>query len=254
MLKAAVIFCSVWCGIFFSVPVAADPALTFMVIYPGSPPFLYRKDLQGEYRGVMADFLQGLTQNTGLEISYVETNRQRGEDALYKGSLDLALFSPVWLRQPTKLLISTPFLKHRSFLYSLNPFPAHFSVEDLPHGSSICTKRVYSYPVLGPHFISGKLMRIDSSSQSTMLKMLSKKRCDMAIMSEFNVMALSNVPKLDLPPLYRSEQVISEVVMSIMLRRGLTREQALINSYIEKFKASGELAKSLNYHTKLAFQ
>jgi len=254
MLKTAVIFCGLCWGVFFSVPVAAEPVLTFMVVYPGSPPFLYRKDQQGEYLGVIPDFLHGLTQSTGLEIRYVETNRQRGEDALYKGNLDLALLSPAWVRHPTKLLSSAPLVMHRSFLYGLEPFPAHFSVGNSPHGSIVCTKRVFDYPVLGGYFTSGKLIRMDSSSHTTMLKMLSKKRCDRAIMSEFNAMALSNVPGLELAPLYRSRRPVNQVGLNIMLRQGLTREQALINSYIEQFKASGALASSLDHHTRFAFQ
>ncbi|MFT6897610.1 MAG: polar amino acid transport system substrate-binding protein [Paraglaciecola sp.] len=254
MLKTAVIFCGLCWGVLFGAPVAAQPPLTFMVNHPGSPPFLYKKDAQGEYLGVVADFLQGLSKSTKLKIRFIDTNRQRGEDALYEGDLDLALLSPAWVRHPTKLLASKPLVMHRSFLYGLEPFPGDFSLQSLPTGSAICTRRVFDYPVLGPYFTSGKLMRMDSSSQTTMLKMLSKKRCHWAIMSEFNAMALSNVPGLELALLYRSAQPVNQVPLSIMLRQGLTREQALIDRYIEQFKASGELAESLDDHTRFAFQ
>jgi polar amino acid transport system substrate-binding protein len=254
MLKTAVIFCGLGWGVIFSAPVAAQPPLTFMVNHPGSAPFLYKKDAQGEYLGVVADFLHGLSKSTKLKIRFIDTNRQRGEDALYKGSLDLGLLSPAWVRHPTKLLASTPLVMHRSFLYGLAPFPDDFSLESLATGSAICTRRVFDYPVLSAYFTSGKLMRMDSSSQTTMLKMLSKNRCHWAIMNEFNAMALSNVSGLELPHIYRSKQPVNEVPLNIMLRQGLTREQALIDRYIKQFKASGELARSLDYHTSFIFQ
>lgn len=120
--------------------------------------------------------------------------------------------------------------------------------------NTICTKEGYTYPVLGQHFKSGQLLRVDSSSHSSMLQMLSVKRCDYAIMSEFNAMAISNIAELNLPTLYRTSEPVNQVTLHILLRPELVREKDLIDSQITQMNQSGQLNKSLRYHTLHGFK
>ena len=61
-------------------------------------------------------------------------------------------------------------LYYFSYFYSNLPFTNRLKLEDIT-GVDVCTRRGYIYPTLTAYFSSGKLKRVDSSDQLSMLNM-----------------------------------------------------------------------------------
>ncbi|MFT5677153.1 MAG: hypothetical protein ACI808_003105, partial [Paraglaciecola sp.] len=82
-----------------------------------------------------------------------------------------------------------PIVEHRSYLYSNQPFADGLKLEDVT-GVDVCARRGYIYPALTSYFSNGKLRRIDSSNQLSMLNMVKINRCEMAVVHEFNALTI----------------------------------------------------------------
>ncbi|WJG08820.1 ABC transporter substrate-binding protein [Aliiglaciecola sp. LCG003] len=228
----------------------AQPArVTFVLNAPGAPPYSYLNSQTNEYQGVVVDFFAALERSLQLEVVYLDSSRARSEKFLHEGKADIMLSSTAWLVTPEKLIYSAPLLKHQSYLYGLKPLPEAFSLDTAPR-LTICTRRSYFYPILQPYFAQRKLMRADSSSQSTMVNMLVKNRCDLAIMNEYNALAIFNEAQFCKTTFYQSVEPISSVNLNFILRPELTDIQVLINQHLVKFIRSGELEQSMQRHAK----
>lgn len=227
---------------------AAPLKLVFSVNSPGSAPYLYYDEKQQKYNGVVTDFFHQLIEDKLLEIEYLDSNRIRSEKFLYEGSADIFLSSRSWLSNPEKVLISDSLLAHRSFLYGMNEFSSDFELRNLSK-KRICTRRGYHYPVLEPLFASKALARADSSSQSTMIDMLIRGRCDYAIFNEHNASYLILSDKFCDRKFFKSPQAISSVDIAFILGAELVAPLQLINQHLKSFKANNQQQRSLAFHT-----
>jgi ABC-type amino acid transport substrate-binding protein len=229
----------------------AASKLTFGVNAPGSPPYLYLAKNSREYLGVIPDILTKLQQLHGYQIRYIDSFRKRTETSLYKGNIDGFLSSAHWLEYPDKLIYSEPLGDHNSYFYSNQPFSKQLKLEDIS-GAEVCTRRGYIYPTLASSFSSGKLQRVDSSNQLSMLNMVKINRCDMAVMHEYNALTILSSSDFQTHKIYQSQFPVDVVHLSIILRPELIEVKRLLDDVIINMKNSGELEKSLEHHIKVA--
>ncbi|QOL25682.1 transporter substrate-binding domain-containing protein [Thalassotalea sp. LPB0316] len=226
----------------------ATTQLKFVVNHPGSAPYLYYDKDSQAYKGVIPDILQPLSESNRLHVSYISNSRKRSEEYMYQGIADMIMLSEQWLSQPNKLIATIPLLEHRSFLYSAQPFPENFSLSQASKPENICTRKGFVYPTLQPYIDNKRLIRVDSSSQLTMLRMLFKKRCDYTIMNEFNADNLMNSAFFPDETLYASPEPITIVPLNIILRKELVEEKALLDAHIQQLKERGEIKRLIEKH------
>jgi len=221
--------------------VTANTQLLFIVSYPGSEPYLYQEQGNETYVGIIPDILEELIKTKKMHVRFVSNSRKRSEEYLYQGKADLMLISEFWLRQPDKLIWSVPIHQHRSFLYKSDKFPINFLLNNIDKGTSICTRKGFLYPNLDIHFNNKNLIRVDSTSQTTSLKMLFKKRCDLAVMSEYNALTIMKSSDFTNNKLYKSVTPSSVVPLNIVLRPELIHTKEILDNHLKKLIANGEL-------------
>lgn len=223
--------------------------LIFAVNSPGSAPYLYYNQTQQQYIGLVTDFFKDLVDSNLIEIEYLDSNRTRSELFIYQGKANIFLSSESWLADPHAVLTSEPIIQHQSFLFSMEKFDHDFTLATLSK-KRICTRRGFHYPVLESLFETKTLIRADSSSQQTMLNMLTIKRCDYAIMNEHNAAYILSSEQFCSINIYRSPVVISAVPMSFILSSDQHHAQQIINAHIAVFGAREGFDSSLAVHTQ----
>jgi ABC-type amino acid transport substrate-binding protein len=218
------------------------------VSYPGSEPYLYQHLDNDTYLGIIPDILSALIKTKRIDIRFVSNSRKRSEEYMYQGKADLMLLSKSWLSQPEKLITTIPLHQHRSFLYQTDKFTSNFLLSDINEQKKICTRKGFRYPHLKPYFLNKKLVRVDSSSQTTTLKMLFKKRCDLVVLSEYHALTIMKSPIFKNKLLFRSETPISVVPLNIVLRPELIQVKNLLDKHIKKLQTNGELDKIISHY------
>jgi polar amino acid transport system substrate-binding protein len=239
------------CLLLISTFCLADDKLSFGVDAPASPPYLYLAENSFEYQGVIPDVLNKLKKLHSFKIRYIDSFRKRTESFLYSGEIDGFLSSVDWLEHPELLIHSLHIVEHRSYLYSNQPFANGFKLEDLS-GVDVCARSGYLYPALTSYFTSGKLHRIDSTNQLSMLNMVKINRCRMAVMHEFNAIAILSSAEFIGHKIYQSPFTTDAVALSIFLRPELIEVKQLLDEIIVNMKKSGELDESLRHHLDVA--
>jgi ABC-type amino acid transport substrate-binding protein len=228
--------------------IAATKPLLFVVSYPGSAPYLYQQPDDDTYRGIIPDMLSALIKTKRIDIRFVSNSRKRSEEYMYQGKADLMLISKSWLSQPKKLIATIPLHQHRSFLYQADKFSSDFLLDKINGQKKVCTRKGFLYPHLEPYFLNKKLIRVDSSSQTTTLKMLFKRRCDLVILSEYHALTIMKSSTFKHKQLFRSETPISVVPLNIVLRPEITQLKTILDKHIEELKISGELDRIIGQY------
>lgn len=182
----------------------------------------------------------------GLTVQYMDVNRARSEQFVYEGQADIFLSSLAWLKHPDKVLSTEPLSQNVTYLYSLTPFDASFSLASL-YRQRICTRNAYVYPTLHEYFNNG-VTRVDSSSQATMLSMMRGGRCDYSVINQYNAMSLFNTKEFCGVTFFRSPSSVNEVPNSFILRKNKTALAEKINLRLKQFKQSGQFKQSLTRH------
>lgn len=222
--------------------------MSFAVNSPGTAPYLYYVAESDEYRGVVPDLFASLSASTSLHVEFIDSHRNRSESFVYRGDIDMFLSSIDWITDPSAVIATSPLLEHKSYLYSLNPLSEDFSLSTIQEWK-VCTRRGFTYPSLEPLFEAGQLLRIDSRSHKTMLKMLVKGRCDLVEINEHNANALFRLDELRSLQFYRSPEPTSIVELSLLMHPSRSEQRDIIDEAIKRFKSSGEFETSLNSHS-----
>lgn len=226
------------------------PTVRFAVNTPGAPPYLYYDESTKRYEGIVVDFFNSNELSHQFRLVYLDSNRARSEDLLKSSSIDLFLSSESWINKPNNFLFSEEFIKHESYIYSTTNFQRPFVPEENLF-SSICTRYGFTYPVLQPFFErkEDNIQRIDSSSQFTMAMMMSKGRCDFAIMNEHNARAVMFDQTFCSSEFFQSTNVISRVSLAFVIRPDLTSLKNKIDIALQHFIKSGQRQLSLERHS-----
>ncbi|WP_206484505.1 transporter substrate-binding domain-containing protein [Thalassotalea sp. G2M2-11] len=232
----------------YTFQVIANDTLLFVVNDRGAAPYIYHNKTDWGYSGLIPDVLKELTDTGKLSIRYVSNSRQRAEESLYEHKVDMMMLSEAWLKHPEKVIVSEPIHMHRSFLYGTTPFPENFSLIDNQNSEFVCTRKGYVYPYLQEFLESKRLIRVDSNSQVSMMRMLYKQRCDYLVMNEFNAIQIMNLPEFKNKKLYHTSKPTSSVPLNIVLQKELYSVKKMIDRHIRKLKANGEITRLLHHH------
>lgn len=222
--------------------------LRFVVNHPGSPPYLYFDEQQDNYQGIIPDLLNDIEKSSDLNFLYISNSRKRSEEAIYQGHGDLTLLSKSWLTSPEQLITTLPIHQHRSFLYSNQPFAENFELSTITAQHKICTRTGFKYPNLTTLIDEGLLLRVDSYSHLSMLRMLIANRCNFVIFNEFNAITLLKQPEFENAQVFRSVQPVIEVPLHIVMRPELIEIKAIIDQHILSLKNTGQLDALINKH------
>jgi ABC-type amino acid transport substrate-binding protein len=222
--------------------------LIFVVNAPGSPPYLYYDVDSQSYQGVVVDFFSQLEGRDIPKAKFIDSNRGRSEKFIIDGKADMMLTSRSWLDTPELLIFSEKMSAHQSYLYSLFPFEPSFTLQSTKR-KRICTRRGFIYPGLHSYFESNQLVRVDSSSQVTMARMLQKDRCDYAVMNDHNAAAIFANQAYCQNTVYQSPKPTNTVDMLFAMGTKMLPLKARINKQIKIFSDSGKLSTSLLKHS-----
>lgn len=227
---------------------AATPkTIKFAVNSPGSVPLLYFDPNTQTYAGVVADFFNGLAEQGLITIEFVDSNQTRSEQYVIDGKVDLMLANPAWLPQSAKMIVSEPIMEYSTFLYSLQPFPAEFSLTTIKQ-KRICTHQDFTYPGLEPYLDQQQLYRIDSGNHAAMLSMLEKQRCDYVVMNDYNAAQAFAALEFCHLTLYQSPVATSTLDLHFVMRPALSELKTFIDQQLLRFIKSGQFYNSLRAH------
>ena len=232
--------------------VALPPAqeIIFAINSPGSPPYLYFDTQSQSYQGVVVDFFASFAEEANLNVTYLDSSRARNELLLHQGKADMFLSGEEWLDDPNGFIFSKPLIQHDSYLYATTAFDGPF-VPAESNGETVCTRFGYKYPVLQAAFENQEhtLIRVDSASQTLMALMLTKGRCDYAIMSEQNALSVLNKRQFCNNEFYQSPNIISSISLVLVIRAGRQELLPIINQYMAGFIRNGQLSRSIKRHS-----
>lgn len=231
---------------------AASPSgqttYTVAVNTPGAFPYLYFDEKNQRYVGAFKDFFDDIEKRGELVFDYVDSNQLRSEQFVTSGKIDFYIVNPAWLPQQHGLISSHALTLHHTYLYSLSPFPADFSLHTA-QGKRVCTRQQFVYTGLTEYFTNRTLERIDTSSAQSMTSMLLKQRCDYVVFGQYVALdefATANLCHLHV---YQSPQPTSSVTLNIVMRPQLQQIKQQIDRLLQDFIAHGKMDTALKAHS-----
>ncbi|MDU0355160.1 transporter substrate-binding domain-containing protein [Paraglaciecola aquimarina] len=228
-----------------SVGARAQAAYRFAVISPGTAPYLYLDQASKKYEGVIVDIVKHMSSSYPIEVTFIDSNRNRIEHLIQQGDVDAFLSSADWLDNTQNLLSSEPIITHKSYIYQLTPFE---NTKQPLLKPIICTRVGYAYPALNIAIRNKEVQRMDSATQLNMMNMLKQKRCDQAIMNNHNANVILSSASFKSVKIYRSPTPIDSTKMAIFFRRDLHHFKRAIDNSIKLMQANGEITSSIHRH------
>lgn len=247
-MSKIILFVTLFCCSAFSAPIKHIDSLLFAVNTPGSPPYLYYNSDSQSYQGVVVDFFSQLERNKIPIITFLDSSRGRSEKFIIDGKADMMLSSRSWLENPDLISVSDKLLTHKSYLYSVSAFESDFTLQNKKK-MRICTRRGFAYPGLQSYFENNQHFRADSSSQATMAMMLQKKRCDYAVMNNYNAAAIFANQLYCQTKIYQSPTPTNSVDIVFVMGSKMHKLKTLINQQIKVFSESEQLNEALLKHS-----
>jgi len=240
MLVFGLCFCA-------SAAAAKGHPLVFSVNAPGTKPYLYFDEKRQSYQGIVVDFFASIEGDNRFEVDYLDTSRSRYEETLLTHKADMFISAKAWLQHPDSFWTSLALAAHNSHLYATKPFAASFNLQQLSQ-ATVCTRTNFVYPSLHGRFRNQRLLRLDSSNNSTMTAMLAKGRCDYLVMGQEDAQAEMFRPNYCHTAIYESPTVISSVDMVLVIRADKPELQRRLNTELQRFIRSGQRDQSFQKH------
>lgn len=220
--------------------VADSKTLRFVVYYPDFPPYIFTT-IDGEVSGIVPDLLAPFFHQQQLEVDYLLDNRAGAEQRLYRGEVDAMMLSPEWAINPEQLVFSSQIIAYDDYFFARTPEEAVSEPQQLS-GKRVCTREYYVYPTLEALFSSGKLLRVDASSQEAQLRMVLSKRCDLAYLNDLIAHWLLQ-QNYSAVSLYKSPLLIGKSGLTIALNPSWQPLLLALNQYLQQQQASGEVER-----------
>ncbi|WP_257171919.1 ABC transporter substrate-binding protein [Colwellia sp. M166] len=217
--------------------------------------FLSSPDNGLNFEGIIPSFLNKVTKESNIEIVYLHVPSGRVEEYLAQHKLDGSLMNKEWLVNPSNFLFTKPFLKFGYYFFSTKVLDNKINFESYLIGKRICTHRSYTYseyPLLPKLFEEEKSIRIDSSSDESMLKMLLKGRCDVTLINEHTAdWLIDNIFKNDL--LYRSSKPIFNIEVTMAFASNWQSFVNDLNAYIDEIEGTDQMEEMINTAKKIKY-
>ncbi|MGS2719175.1 substrate-binding periplasmic protein [Paraglaciecola aestuariivivens] len=223
-------------------------AYLFAVNAPGFVPYLYFDYANQTYVGLIPDFFADSAQQSEFKVNFVDSNQLRSEQFVIDGKLDFYLAHKGWLINPDKLIATRPLVQHLTYLYSLSPFPADFSVDKLKD-ARICTQQKFVYTGLTQALARADVKRVDSTSIQTIGSMLAKGRCDYAVLNNYNATKVFSDNEFCHLAIHQSPQATSKIELVIVMRPALEEVKQQLDKHLLAFEQIGAAQQSLLAHS-----
>ncbi len=214
--------------------------LRFVVYHPDFPPYIFTTD-SGAVSGIVPDLLAPFFRQQQLEVNYLLDNRAGAEQRLYRGEVDAMMLSPEWALMPEQVLFSSSIIAYDDYFFARSAEEAVSDPEQLT-GKKICTREFYVYPSLEALFNSGKLLRVDASSQEAQLRMVLSKRCDLAYLNDLIAHWLLR-QNYTATTLYPSPLLVGKSGLTIALNPSWQPLLLALNQFLQQQQASGEVER-----------
>lgn len=218
--------------------VADSKTLRFVVYHPDFPPYIFTT-ASGDVSGIIPDLLEPFFRQQQLVVNYLLDNRAGAEQRLYRGEVDAMMLSPEWALEPERVIFSDSIIAYDDYFFARSAEEVLTEPEQLT-GKKICTREFYVYPTLEALFRSGKLLRLDASSQEAQLRMIFSKRCDLAYLNDLVTHWLLRQHYADIS-LYNSPLLIGKSGLTIALNSSWQPLLLALNQYLLQQQASGEV-------------
>lgn len=224
---------------------AAEKTLKLAVYLPQSPPYMFIDLNTGAVTGILPDIIKKYTEQHNLKFAYQYLNRVRAEKSLYTGSADVSLLAPAWVEHPEKLIYSDPLYRNGDRFYAIRPIPAKLTF----NGQVVCTREFFKYPIFDKLAQEKKVIRMDTESEISQLRMLLSGRCDYAYLNEW-VADYMIRNDFSFAEFYRAETTFDSSNGILAFNPKWQKRLPEFNRYIRQIKQSGELAKIVDKYTK----
>lgn len=228
-----------------SVTSADKTSLKLAVYLPQSPPYMFIDLNTGEVTGILPDLMKMYSQHAGITFSYQYLNRVRAEKALYQGKADVSLLSPSWVKYPEKLIFSEPLYQTSDKFYATRPVDKAIEF----NGQTICTREFFKYPVFDQLVADNKVVRMDTDSEVSQMRMLLSGRCDFAYLNEWvaNYMAKHD---FSFTKFYPAKNQFDQSNGILAFHPDWQQTLPSFNEFVRQIKRSGELDKIIARYTK----
>ena len=204
----------------------------------GFAPYTYF-DADQAPRGIVYDVANRVLKKIGYSLTTTEVPRKRVEFQMMAGDLDATPRAIEWTDHASDFVFSDPIILVRSAL--IVRANSHFTTAKALMGHRIGTRLGYVYTVLTQELESGQLIRSDTNSDLSMLKMLQVQRTDAVLIDEVIARWLflrEGITDLRVLP----ESIDNGVQLRLMFA---PRHRALVKDFnreLANLKRSGELA------------
>lgn len=207
-------------------------------------PFSY-DDSEGVPRGISIDIVQRVFELANIDAHFVSYPVNRLQAMLNKGELDLSYADSVQWNKPEELrrfVFSEPYMHVREHLYFLREHPAARLPMDKLEGLTVGTVRGYTYRSMDPAFAEKRLIRLDTSEDPALLKLLLARRVDAVAMVDELMDYLVAQQQLD-PALIERGARLSHAPISLKLQPQHAPSLPAINRAIRTLISNGEVAR-----------
>lgn len=224
---------------------ATADTLKLAVYLPQSPPYMFIDPNTGAVTGILPDIIKKYAEQHNLKFAYQYLNRVRAEKSLYKGSADVSLLAPAWVEHPEKLIYSDPLYQNGDRFYALTPIPKNIKFNE----QIVCTREFFKYPIFDQLAARKKVIRMDTESEISQLRMLLSGRCDFAYLNEW-VADYMIRNDFSFAQFYHAETTLDETSGVLAFNPRWQKRLPEFNRYIRQIKQSGELTRIVNSYTK----
>lgn len=224
---------------------AEEDTLKLAVYLPQSPPYMFIDLNTGSVTGILPDIIKMYTEQHELRFAYQYLNRVRAEKSLYSGSADVSLLAPAWVEHPDKLIYSDPLYRNGDRFYAISPLPKEITF----NGQVVCTREFFKYPIFDQLVAKKKVIRMDTESEISQLKMLLSGRCDYAYLNEW-VADYMIRNDFSFAKFYRADTTFDSSNGILAFNPKWQKRLPEFNEFIRQIKQSGELTKIVNSYTK----
>ena len=193
--------------------------------------------------GIMYDVLNIIATKHGYTIDLVGVPKTREDRMLKVGAMDAQAIAKEWVKSPDDYVFTDVIIDYRDVIFSNKEAGiSHFDVDNFI-GKIMITHLGYSYPLLSPYFNSGKITRMDTLNEESMLGMLAKKRANAAVVNELTGRWLIKQNQQWQDRFVISENDVDSVGYRIMFSKKWAFFIPIFNEELSRLKAQGRLAE-----------
>jgi ABC-type amino acid transport substrate-binding protein len=205
-------------------------------------PFAYT-DEKGHLAGIAVDIARRVMQLANIDMTFNTYPVNRLQSMLQKGEIDVNFADALQWNDPDELnryAFSEPYAVVKEHLYFLADNPSRGLPAEQLNGLIIGMVRGYTYKVLDPAFDSKRLIKLETSQDEALLKLLLNKRVSAVAMVDdtFDLLLARN--HLDARR-FRQGAELTEAPLVFKLQPQYAQWLPRINQAIKTLRDSGEL-------------